>query len=153
MDGRIEPEAAEIQAAVFAVGRIVAAGIRLKNLQYAGVRTHMQRVDVLHVGRLQGLSGPSRIEQELASAQSVRRNGANLRNAARILPLLIVKEVENTIRDDLPADRRAELISDQRLPRHPGVVVEPCIGGEPGIAVVFVERTMDLVRAALGDER
>src|SRR5258708_2491057 len=58
-------------------------------------------------------------------AQSIRRHRANLRDAAAILSLLVIEEVEGTVAHDLATGGSAELIPHQRLPGHSGLVVEP----------------------------
>src|ERR1700751_5858851 len=105
----------------------------------------MERVHIRDVLRVQGLRGPAGTEAEDSVAERVRRNGADYRDGAGVLTLLIVEEIENAVRNDLPADGGSELIAHERRAGNSGVVVEPVIGGEEGVAVVFVERTVKLI--------
>src|SRR5262249_45984193 len=72
---------------------------------------------------------------------------------AAILAILPVEEEKCAILDDPAADRRAVLVTHQGSARHAGAVIEPVVGGEVGIAVEFVERSVKLVGTALGDQR
>ena len=129
-----------------------------------GVRPDAQGIDLLHLAgsesvdfdRVARCASAGRIvagaKGECARAKGVGGNGADLRNAAGVLALFVVEEIKDAVGDDLSPDTCAELIADQRLARNVGVIVEPGVGGEESVAVVFVERPMELIGAALGDE-
>jgi len=86
-------------------------------------------------------------------AEGIRRHRANLRNAAAILSLFVIEEVEDPVAHDLAAGGTAELVPNQWLPWHSGLVVEPRVSGRSGIAVVFIQRAMELICPALRHQR
>lgn len=113
----------------------------------------MQRIHVLNVSLRQRLNHSAGIKLKKSLPERIRGYGAHLRHPARILPLLVIKEIEQAVRYDFATDGCAELVSHQRLSSHARLIVEPGVGGESGVAIVFIERTMHLVRPALGHQR
>ena len=87
-------------------------------------------------------------------AERIRGDGTDYRDGAGVLTLLVVEEVEDAIGDYFSTDGGSELIAHEWGAWNSGVVsVEPGVRGEEGVAVVFVERAVKLIRPALGKER
>ena len=150
MAGRVEAEAAEVEPAVLAEGRIVARRIRIQYVEHLGIHALMCQIHLPDFRGRERLYGAIRhLETENALPHRVGRDGARHRHAAGIRALLIIEEVEHAVALQFASHRRAELVADQRLDRHARLIVEPRVGGRNGIAIVFVQRSVKLVRSAL----
>src|SRR5215469_9607501 len=111
----VETIAAEIQATVFTVRRVVAVRILIEDGENRGVGPDAQGIDLLHLagsksedlGWVVRSASACRIvagaESEPARAKGVGGNGAELRDTAGVLALFVVEEIEDAVGDDLSA--------------------------------------------------
>ena len=83
--GRVETVAAEVETAVLAESRIVAARILIQDLEHARIHALMQRIHLPDLSGRQRLRRAIRqLEAQDALPQRVGGNGAHLRDAAGI---------------------------------------------------------------------
>ena len=100
----------------------------------------------LDINEVGGVRGPDH-ETENALPRAWRQYGARLRQALRHTLRLPVEEEKGFVLDDGSPDSRPILIADQNLPGNSGPIVEPVVGIEECVAVVFEQAAMELVRA------
>src|SRR5579859_4161557 len=87
-----------------------------------------------------------------AVPEGVHRNRALLQVGKGVTPPVVGKKEKELVLDNGAADAAAKLVADERRPRHAGVVVEPIVRFQAGVAMVFHQRAVEGVGAALRHE-
>ena len=109
------------------------------------------RADERGVQFLDGSPGTPVLHEALT--QRVVGHRAHRAALASVPAPFVVGKVEQSPRPDRAADRGAEHVADQLRTLDTGPVVEEVVGRGGGVSVEFVERSVDVIRSAPGDQR
>ena len=149
----VEAEDGEVQTAIGAGAGVVAGGVLLEDVKNGLVDADAKRINLADLGWSQLANGAvAHAELDNTLLVAFRRDDAVDADRGRVFAVFPVREKEDSVFDDAPAERGAVLVADLILPGDAGTVGEPVVGRRLDVAVKLIERAMEGVGTGLGDQ-